>query len=371
MEEAEAFLTDALKHLPEETAPLVALLTMRRCQRGDPVFEQLEGHYHKRELLPDERRIGLCFSMGSALEHSGEYDESFAAYQEACRLHSKDHPYDEQADIRYVEHTCGFFSEEMFAKYSEFAATLPPVGDQRVPIFIVGMPRSGTSLIEQVLASHPALYGAGELTTLSDLVDKVELLPPGAPNWESSVSALRELGRVYLERVSRLAPGARYITDKMPHNFKYMGLIPLMLPNAKIIHSMRDAMDNCFSCYTVRFKEGHEYSYDMQMLGRHYQRYRKLMAHWRSIFPADRMLEIRYEDNVADLEREARRLLDYLGLPWDPACLEFYQNKRPVSTASVSQVRQPIYSSSVARWKRYEKHLAPLIDIVKSENEQP
>ena len=366
--DAEDVFATALKF--DETAPLLGLLSLKRCQRGDPLFDRLAVHYDSRESLSAEKRANLCFAMGSALEHIGEYDKSFAAYQEGNRLYFQDNPYDEFEDINYVEHTRGFFSEEMFAKYSAFAATLPAVSDQQVPIFIVGMPRSGTTLIEQILASHPSLYGAGELTTLSDLVDKVELLPPGAPNWESSVLALRELGRAYLERVSRLAPGARYITDKMPHNFKHLGLIPLMLPNAKIIHSMRDAMDNCFSCYAMRFKEGHAYSYDLQALGRHYQRYRKLMAHWRSIFPAGRMLEIRYEDNVADLEREARRLLDYLGLPWDPACLKFYQNKRPVSTASLTQVRQPIYSSSVARWKHYEKHLAPLIDIVESEIEQ-
>lgn len=364
MSDAEAALERSLELAPDEAAPLIGLLSLKRSKRGEPFFDRLEAHYGRREKLPVEKQVDMCFAMGSALEHSGEYDESFAAYQEANRLYFHDHPYDEAEDVGYVENTCNFFSDEMFSKYSAAADALPSECDQRVPIFIVGMPRSGTTLIEQILASHSDLYGAGELATLSELVKKVELLPPGAPNWESSVLALRELGRQYLDSVWKLVPGARFITDKMPHNFKYIGLIPLMFPNAKIIHSLRDPMDTCFSCYALLFKEGHEYSYDMQMLGRHYQRYRKLMAHWCSILPADRMLEIRYEDNVADLEHQARRLLDYLGLPWDSACLKFYQNRRSVSTASVTQVRKPIYSSSVARWKRYEKHLEPLLEIV-------
>ncbi len=263
--------------------------------------------------------------------------------------------------MRFLEQTCSNFTADLLRKCSVVAARLPPVKDERVPIFIVGMPRSGTTLIEQILASHPALYGAGELKTMSDFARTVAL---DSPDWEGALLALRKLGQEYLDQVWKLAPEARYITDKMPGNFYHLGLIHLMLPNAKIIHSMRDPMDTCFSCYALRFAHGHEYCYDLKTLGRYYQRYTKLIRHWHDVLPAGRILDVRYEDNVADPEREARRLLGYLGLPWDPACLRFYETDRPVKTASVMQVRKPIYSSSVARWKRFEKHLGPLLDEI-------
>jgi hypothetical protein len=161
-----------------------------------------------------------------------------------------------------------------------------------------------------------------------------------------------------------VALDARYITDKMPENYHFLGLIHLMLPNAKIIHCMRDPMDTCFSCYSQSFAYGNEYSYDLQTLGRHYQRYAKLMRHWRSVLPPDRILDMRYEDNLADPERHARRMLDYLGIPWDSTCLRFHETIRPVRTASVMQVRQPIYLSSVGRWKRFEKQLSTLLDKI-------
>jgi tetratricopeptide (TPR) repeat protein len=366
MDEAEAILNQALLLSPDDIAPLISLLSLKRCHPGDPMLRRLEVHYAERESLSPEKRIDLNFAMGKAMEDVGGYDKSFEAYEEGNRLYCLEHPYDESEDICYAKSAAGFFSGELFDRFAALAAALPPVCDDRTPIFIVGMPRSGTTLIEQILASHPDLYGAGELAVLGELSGKVEIPAPDSPDLASSLLALRKLGQEYLDRVWELAPDARYITDKMPHNFLHLGLIPLMLPNAKIIHSMRDPMDCCFSSYALRFKEGHEYCYDMEMLGRHYQRYRELMVHWHNVLPPGRILDVSYEDNVADPEREARRLLAYLGLPWDAACLKFYENKRTVSTASVTQVRKPIYSGSVARWKRFEKHLGPLLEIVGS-----
>ncbi|MBI1174854.1 MAG: tetratricopeptide repeat protein [Sideroxydans sp.] len=365
MAEAETVLSEALEVAPGEIAPLLVLLSLKRCGRDDPLLRQLVLHYADRAVLSVEKRAALSFAMGKAMENIGEYDQAFSAYEEGNRLHHLGHPYDEAEEIRHVENTCSFFSADLFENCRILADTLPPEQDERVPIFIVGMPRSGTTLIEQILASHPALYGAGELPVLGELAKKVELPPIGSPNWEDSLRMLRELGQEYLARVWQLAPEARYITDKMPHNFRNLGLIPLMLPNAKIIHSMRDPMDSCFSCYALKFTDGHEYCYSLETLGRHNLRYRQLMDHWHRVLPG-RILDVRYEDTVADLEGQARRLLEYVGLPWDPACLNFYENKRAVSTASVTQVRKPIYSSSVARWKHFEKHLAPLIEIVRS-----
>jgi hypothetical protein len=307
--------------------------------------------------------------MGKAMKNIGQYDRSFAAYEEANRLRYQAHPFDEASDDRFLEKSCSFYTGDLFNKYAALEETLPTIQDERVPIFIVGMPRSGTTLIEQILASHPAIFGAGELSTLGKIAKKAELLPLDLSGCEGMLSELRKLGQEYLDQVWKLAPDARYITDKMPANYRHLGLIHLMLPKAKIIHSMRDPMDTCFSCYALSFRTGHDYSNDLGMLGRHYLRYRELMKHWHSVLPPGRILDVHYEYNVTAPEHKARRMLDYLGLPWDPACLRFYETERAVRTPSVLQVHKPIYTSSVARWKQYEKHLGSLLEIIKSSND--
>jgi tetratricopeptide (TPR) repeat protein len=364
MDDAERFLTKALELGPNEWSSLSALLSLVPYRPEDPRFNHLDAVYDRRGALPPDEQIKLNFAMGKAMESIGQYDRSFNAYEEGNRLHYIRHPFDETKPQHLLEMLCAYFTSDLFKKVADLAAALPVIQDDRVPIFIVGMPRSGTTLIEQMLASHPSLFGAGELNTISELASKVVCPLLDSLEWDSFPVELRKLGREYIDEVWKLAPNARYITDKMPGNYQYLGLIHLMLPNAKIIHSMRDPMDTCFSCYALRFKFGHEYSYDLETLGRQYLRYRRLMAHWRSVLPEGRILDVRYEDNVADPEREARRLLEYLGLPWDPACLNFHENKRAVLTPSAVQVRKPIYSSSVARWKHYETHLGPLLGII-------
>jgi tetratricopeptide (TPR) repeat protein len=365
MSEAEALLNKALELEPDNPEALSALVPLKRARQDDPRFGQLEAIYARRTSLAEDKQIPLDFAMGKALENVGRYDEAFAAYAEGNRLHRAEHPYDEAEQVRAIETTRNFFSRELFRECAALKPGLPPVHDERVPVFIVGMPRSGTTLIEQVLASHPSLFGAGELRTLGLLAESVNLPPAGTPGWDARLLELRRLGQAYLDEVWKLAPNARYITDKMPGNYMYLGLLHLMLPQAKIIHAMRDPMDSCFSCYALRFQDGHEYCYDLATLGRYYLRYRELMQHWHEVLPPGRILDVRYEDTVADLEKQARRVLDYVGLPWDPACLNFHENKRAVSTASVTQVRRPIYKTSVARWKHFEKHLGPLIEIIR------
>jgi hypothetical protein len=215
-----------------------------------------------------------------------------------------------------------------------------------------------------MLASHPAIFGAGELTMLDDIAKKGGLVLRDSTNGAAALSALRKLGQEYLDQVWRLAPDKRRITDKLPGNYGHLGLIHLMLPNAKIIHCMREPLDLCWSCYAMFFSKGHTYSYDLKTLGRHYVRYRRMVEHWHKVLPPSRILDVRYEDIVADPEREAGRLLDYLGLPWNSACLRFYETKRAVRTASLAQVRKPIYSTSVGRWKHFEKYLRPLLEII-------
>jgi Flp pilus assembly protein TadD len=390
--EAERSLSKAIEVSPGEARPLATALLFIPYRSGDPRFERLESLYARRESLPPADRIKLGFSMGKAMEDIGQYARSFGAYEEANRLFHETHPVDEAADERYLESVSGKFTRETFECPAAMQARSLPVSDAvtataagaetasaaaagaasagaaaagaasaAVPIFIVGMPRSGTSLIEQMLASHPAVFGAGELTKLGELANKARL---GRRDAEA-FSALRKVGQEYLDHVGKLAPGVRYFTDKMPGNYQYVWLIQLALPTAKIIHSRRDPMDTCFSCYTLRFTAGHEFSYDLCTLGRKYLRYRKLMAHWQDVIPPGQILDVSYEDNVADPEREVRRMLDHVGLPWDEACLRFYETERPVRTASAAQVRRPVYASSMGRWKHFERHVEPLLEILR------
>ena len=243
--------------------------------------------------------------------------------------------------------------------------------DERTPIFVLGMPRSGTTLIEQILASHPAVHGAGELGDLNEVIMAAPGAATGSPFTDLlralSMDDIEVLAREYLDRVWQHAPDSRCITDKMPANFFFGGMIYLMFPHARIIHSMRDPMDSCFSCYAKLFNETMSFAYDLETIGRFYARYIRLMRHWHEVLPAGIILDVSYEDVVEDTAKEARRMLEYIGLPWDDACLEFYKSEREVKTASVAQVRQPIYTSSLARWKRFgETHLAPLLAMVEA-----
>ncbi len=322
----------------------------------------LEEAYRRRagRLVPEV--IHLDFAMGKVCEELARYDEAFAAYAEGNRLHHGQHPFDEHSEQRYLDIVRTGFGADVYGE----AALAPPdtVSTDKVPIFIVGMPRSGTTLMEQILAAHPEVAGAGELSLLGELLAPVppEVPPPGARGaW---LSRLRELGNRYLEDTWKAHPGATFLVDKMPGNHRFAGLIPLMIPQARIIHMNRAPLDVCWSCFTQLFATGHEYAYDQGTLGRQYVRYHRLMEHWRAVMPPGRLLEVHYEDVVADLERETRRVLAHLGLDWHERCARFYERRQVVRTASRTQVRRPLYASSVGRWKSFAKHLAPLIQAL-------
>ncbi|HSY30182.1 MAG TPA: tetratricopeptide repeat protein, partial [Burkholderiaceae bacterium] len=294
--------------------------------------------------------------------------------QEGNRLQHALLQTNEIEDDAMLERLMAVFSKEFFTTHR---ATPSSSGDAgKTSIFIVGMPRSGTSLLEQILATYPGIFGAGELTDIGEVVTAA--MPGGAagqfPGAVPGLSAedFKRMGEDYVKRVRQRAPDATRITDKLPANFLYLGMIHLMLPNARIIHAMRDPMDSCFSCYSRLFDTNKlPFAYDLESLGRYYDRYSKLMRHWHAVLPAGTILDVRYEDMVADTEGHARRLLVYLGLPWDDRCLAFHQNKRQVATASAAQVRKPIYKTSVARWEHFRTHLAPLLDLVKDYRDAP
>jgi len=244
-----------------------------------------------------------------------------------------------------------------------------------LPIFILGMPRSGSTLIEQILSSHPQVHGAGELEAAHKTMIEMRwpyegylqrgadgVLKPSQPP-KAANRYFRELGAAYVKALRGYSARAQHITDKMPDNYFDIGMIHLCLPNAVILHSVRDPVDTCLGCYKQIFGTGHETTYDLTLMGKTYVLYRRLMEHWSRVLPG-LVVDVVYEKLVADPETEIRRLLAACGLPWDDACLNFHENQRTVKTASSNQVRQPIFKSAVQRWRRYEKHLGPLLEAL-------
>ena len=226
------------------------------------------------------------------------------------------------------------------------------------------MPRSGTTLIEQILAAHPQSTARANSLHAPDR-RTISGFPQGVATLDAD--ALKRLGEDYLSRVEAISGGKPRVVDKAPGNFVNAGLIRLILPDAKIIHARRDPVDTCLSCYTKLFADALNFTYDLTDLGRYCRDYLKLTDAWRAILPASHFIEVDYEAVVDDIEAEARRMLEFLELPWDPACLEFYRVERPVRTASVNQVRQPIYRSSSGRWRKHADALQPLLKTLEIE----
>ncbi len=258
-------------------------------------------------------------------------------------LYRRDHPYDEAA-------TLGYFAT-ITAAYAAPLAVASPPAPARSPeaIFVVGMPRSGTSLIEQILASHPVVYGAGELDRLSELVK--DFWPDGPkPPTAAQKAALAE---GYYRTIAAFDPQAAWVVDKMPGNFFHVGLIQQAMPTAKIIHVRRDPLDTCFSCFMTLFSSGHAFTYDLAELGRYWRAYDTLMAHWQRVLPDGAMLTVDYEALVRDFEPQVRRMLAFCGLDWHDACRQFHTAQRAVNTASSVQVRQPLYQKPAGQWQEY------------------
>lgn len=367
LDEARAHFQAAIEAKPDFVEAHYNLSSLKTYQKDDANLRMLESLYANRASLSTHARIRYCFALGKALDDIGDYNRAFAAYAEGNLAQHALQPVDEQQADAMLERIINVFNHDFFEARKNWQ------GSEKSPIFIVGMPRSGTTLLEQILSSHPSVYGAGELVDLSAVIAQLTGAHAGYAFTEGaaglSSADMQHLGDEYAKRVWALSPRSEFITDKMPANFFYLGLIHLAFPNAKIIHAMRDPMDSCFSCYARLFNDSMEFAYDQETLGRYYVRYIKLMQHWHRVLPKDRILDLRYEDMVADTEHEARRVLEFIGLPWDANCLNFHQNTRLVKTASVAQVRKPIYNTSVARWKHFAQHLRPLYALVKNYRE--
>jgi len=358
--EAMAAFDRALAIRPDYAEAHYNRAELKRFRAGETDLATLEALVAGAAGQPPGQAVFLHFALGKALEDAGELPRAFEQFLRGNALKRRHLTYDEAATRALFRRIAAVFDTDLFERRR--GAGEP----SSRPIFVVGMPRSGSTLVEQILASHPEVLGAGELGALAAVADHLSCdadrplaYPEAVPTLEPA--ALGRLGRAYLAQLPPLAAGQTRITDKMPANFLHIGLIRLILPNARIIHTVRDPLDTCLSCFARLFVDHQEFSFDLAELGRYFRWYRALMAHWRTVLPEDAILDIRYEDVVDDLETQARRLLAHCGLPWDRRCLAFHQTRRPIRTASAAQVRQPLFRSSLDRGQRYRDQLEPLI----------
>jgi tetratricopeptide (TPR) repeat protein len=350
--EAQQEFSRAAQAFPLSVKSLFGRAELKRYETSDPDITRLETYLERDTSQPLIDRTTAHFALGKAYLDTGDAARAFEHLSTGNRMKRATFQYDAAATGAWMARIAEVFSPSLFER-------LKGGGDpSSTPIFVIGMPRSGTTLVEQVLASHPLVHGAGELPALRMVVDSVGAYPDSMARIAREQLAV--LGRQYLARIAPL--GARtHLVDKMPANFLYAGLIHLMLPNARIVHCRREPADTCLSCYTKLFAAEQLFSYDLAELGKFHRAYEKLMAHWRTLLPQNRLIDVHYEAVVDDLPVQARRLTDWLGLPWDESCLRFHETKRVIRTASLSQVRQPIYTSSKDRWRRYTSFLAPLL----------
>ncbi|HVC28395.1 MAG TPA: sulfotransferase [Gammaproteobacteria bacterium] len=356
---AESHYREALRLRPAYASGWHNFTGMTRLMPDDPLWPALQNFAsHVSELPPAEASM-LQFTLGKVCDDRSEFSQAFEHYLHANRLKRAALEYDENRQRIFFQNFIRYFNSALLEKNGDAGTNI------ELPVFIVGMSRSGTTLVEQILASHPKVHGAGELHLLRRCL-RVELGPTDrddelpAKLAELDGPRFRRIGERYCAELAQLAPDAVRITDKLPGNMALVGLIHIAFPSAKIIHCVRDPLDTCVSCFSKLFTTGHAFSYELGELGRFYRLYEELMQHWHTLLPTGRMLEVRYENVIMDFENQARRLVDFCGLPWDEACLRFHEHRRTVKTASLAQVRQPIYASSVGRWRRYAQYLEPL-----------
>jgi tetratricopeptide (TPR) repeat protein len=341
------------------------LTSSDKVTRGDTNFAALNEAFEEITIsetpMPNNDMIFLHFALGKCYDDIGDHEKAFQHFLAGCKLKRILSDYNPTQTTLQISRIMDDLDRATFGRLREAG------NPSHLPIFILGMPRSGTTLTEQIISSHPNVYGAGEIPDLMNIIQQntvSNVMPISFPNNLRALdqATLTAWGTEYVTGLKRRAPDAMHITDKMPTNFLALGLIHLMLPNAKIIHVNRNPVDTCLSCFTQLFTFKNNFTYDLSELGMYYGSYACLMKHWRNVLPAGAFLDVNYEDIVSDQETQTRRIIEFCGLEWNEACLEPQENMRAIHTASVTQVRQPIYSSSVARWRKYEKFLGPLLD---------
>lgn len=359
MPAASRHLNRAIGLKPDFAEAYYSLSLSSKFKPGDATVDKIEALCAKQGLSQGER-CSLHFAAGKMRDDMAEPAAAFAHYREANRLMAAS--YDRAWEEGFADQQKSVFDPALFDRYAGHGTE----GD--APIFIVGMARSGTTLVEQILSSHPKVAGLGELGDLTDIANALSSKSRSGAVYpaclrDMDVGVPREFADAYLRRTASMAPRAERFVDKNPANFRLLGLIAIMFPNARIIHCMRSPLDVCLSCYFKKFPLSMDHTFDLDDLAHYYRQYHDLMGYWRETLPIP-IFDLCYEDLIENREAVSRDVLAFCGLDWHPQCERFFENKRAVDTASSWQVRQPLYSSSVGRWKMYETELQPLIDAL-------
>ena len=366
--EAQVLLRRAVAIDPESPEGWACLAQYRSAVGGDEAWLAQAQRLLRRQL-PVRREARLRYALGSYFDEVGEFAQAFGHYRQANELTKQYAPrYEREQLSRYVDLIAQLYDHDWLSD-----ARLDPAGSERA-VFIVGMWRSGTTLAEQILASHPGVFGAGEFAYWNSAAwQYLQALVSGAREAGAARAepgpavgrddVLERLSATYLEHLRHLSAAAPRVVDKMSSNFLHLGLIHACLPNARIIHMRRHPIDTCLSVYFQSFLHSHRYANDLEDLAHYYREYLRVMSHWQKTLPGESMLEISYEGLIEDQESSIRRMLEFIGLPWDPRCLEFHRTDRTVLTSSKWQVRQALNRSSIGRWRNYEPFIAPLLSL--------
>ncbi|MDA8169885.1 MAG: tetratricopeptide repeat protein [Nitrospiraceae bacterium] len=334
-----------------------AYLCMTACKKFTAGDEELLETIRKlldREGIRDEEVADIRFALGKIYDDLGRHEEAFASYHEANRIENRKYEFNREKHEGYISRIIETFTPEFFEQRRDLGS------DADLPLMVLGMIRSGTTLVEQIIASHPRVHGAGELVFWEDMEKK----HPNEDVPAMTAEVARSIAEQNIDYLRTFSKTAWHITDKMPGNYQRIGLIHTVFPKAKIIHLRRNPVDTCLSIYFHKFAGYHPYGYDLDNLVFYYRQYQRVMEHWRNVLPPDVFHEVTYEELIKDQEEESRKLIAFCGLPWDEKCLRFHRTERPVKTSSNWQVRQPIYKSSMARWKKYEPFLGPLAELL-------
>ena len=337
---------------------LANLKTFEFAEKEVRVMEKMT----RDQTLADEPKVNFLLSLGKHYENVKDYDCAFGYYRRGNELRRGREIYDPVMTQVVHDRIIKTFSREFFEQRKDWGDPDP------APILVVGLPRSGSTLIEQILASHSMVEGTMELPDLSRVIAGLSKASPRGVEYPEAVEnldkdAVRSLGRAYLESTLRYRTGKAFFIDKMPNNFSSIGFLHLVLPNATVIDARRHPLDSCLGSYKQLFFKGQSFTYDQFELGHYYMEYRRIMQHWQDVLPG-KVLDVHYEDMVADQEIQTRRLLEFCGLPWEDQCLRFYETERAINTASSEQVRQPIYTGAVNFWRNYEAHLGEMIETM-------
>lgn len=360
LEEAGEYYEQIMRVQPDYTQAHFTYSGIHKYREPDDPHLQSMLELYQKKNLPAENRTHMAFALAKAFEDLKDYPQAFKYMEEGNRLRYETFDYAIDGDERLFNNIAWTFTREALAQVKIDAEQ----SDR--PIFIVGMPRSGTSLVEKILASHPDVYGAGELSDFYALGVENFLGEANGFKFQPLNTYSNEIyetvGKTYLEKINRLNDQAKHITDKLPFNFMMIGLIKIALPNAKIIHCNRDARDVCLSVFKQNFTtQNYRFAYDLKTVGQFHNLYRMLMKHWHEVLPGE-IYDIEYEALTQNPEHEIRNLLAACDLEWQDSCLDFDKTPGLVTTASFYQVRQPMYTSSVSLWQKYEAFLQPLLD---------